>query len=328
MQAILIITSVLLLSFVFWDVFKTIFSTRGGGPLSNSWTRLLWECLLIVHKWRPVHRLLTYAGPFMLLSSILLWYILLGVGVFIAFAAYPDSVINNSTGELVDLHKKAYFVSSIISSLGYGDLVPSKYPWTIIASLATLAATVILTISLSYVLSVLLAAIERRKLAQAVFGLGTNISELINTMKLDSDKDSLKTHIISLSSHIDAHTFKHFIYPILNFFHNPNPTASSPRAILLLSDTFFVLEQLPADIQPPPGIMRLVHSSITNYAESLKSSIVGPEGNSNDPPNIMEAAHTMGISIDNPDFKGRLNKYMSLRRYLVALCKEDGWDEY
>ena len=104
-----------------------------------------------------------------------MWYALLGLGIFLVFTVPPDSVINHNTGASVDLLSKFYFVSNTISSLGYGDLVPSSFPRTLMSTVATLAATVILTVSLPYVLSVLSAAIERKKLAQGTLVWGKRL---------------------------------------------------------------------------------------------------------------------------------------------------------
>lgn len=92
--------------------------------------------------------------------------------MFMVLAAHPGSVIDSTTKAPANAIEILYFTSATISSLGYGEWVPSGPPWTFISTLATLAATIVVTVSLSYVLSVVSAAVERRGLAAGIFAMG------------------------------------------------------------------------------------------------------------------------------------------------------------
>ncbi|MEX0773499.1 MAG: hypothetical protein WD038_10045 [Balneolales bacterium] len=327
MQIILYIASVLVIFITLLDVFITVFSMKGAGPLTGLWIHP-WNGLLFIHKSRPIHRLLTFAGPFILISSIIIWYVLLGIGVFIAFAANPDSVINSSTGEQAGLTEKLYFVSNTISSLGYGDWVPSRFPWTLIATLATLAATVVLTISLSYVLSVVSAVVTKRKLAQGIFSMGKTVPEIIERARLSDPEETLKTHVLSLSSEMDHQSLKHLAYPILKYFHAGSADLSPARAVLLLSDTSFILGTAKKEHRPPPGVLQLMESSISNYLEFSRIRKKEVSRQTPYPQRLLEAERDYGIvSPDDVEFKQSLDNYLPLRNRLVALCREDGWNE-
>lgn len=332
MQAALYIAAIALIALTLWDVFITIFSADGAGPITRFWSGLLWGGLLRIHRRRRIHRLLSLAGPFILLASILLWYVLLGVGLFLVFAAHPDSVVNNNTGLPVDLSEKVYFVSTTISSLGYGDLVPSGFPWTLASTLATLAATAVITVSLSYVLSVLSAAIERRKLAQAIFGLGKTIPDFMGQAWPDGSHHPLHGHLVTLASEIDHQGLKHLAYPILKFFHATNPELSPARALLLLSDSFFILGIAPPERQPPAGVRRLVESSVAGYVEKSALDLVTPEPEEEEEEEVPErflraAREAGGLRPGDSDFSRALAEYLPLRARLVALAREDGWGE-
>lgn len=324
MQAALYLASVALIALTLWDVFITVVSADGAGPLTRFWSDRLWSGLLRVHRRRPVHRLLSFTGPFILLASIVLWYVLLGAGMLLAFAAQPASVIDNATGAPADLAGKLYFVSSTISSLGYGDLVPSGFPWTMAGTLATLAATVIITISLSYVLSVLAAAIERRKLAQSIFGMGATLPGLIARVRLDSPEESLKNYILGLTSEIDHQALNHLAYPILKFFHAESVELSPARALLLLSDAFFVLGRVPDARRAPPGLQGLVESSIDNYVKYTSRNIISPRSTQGTA-HLVACARDLGVSTEDQAFTDALGDYLPRRSGLVALCREDGW---
>lgn len=329
MQSLLILAAALLAAVTLWDVFITLFSPAGAGPLMRLWTRPLWSCLLWLHERRRIHWLLSLVGPFVLIASITLWYALLGLSVLLALAAYSGSVVDNTTSEPAGLLEKLYFVTTTISSLGYGDLVPARFPWTIISTTATLAGTVILTISLSYVLSVLSSAIDRRKLAKEIFGLGTASLQIIERARLHDSQDSLKNYILSLTSQIEDQALKQLAYPILKYFHSVDPEAVPARALLVLADGFFLLDSLPDERRPPVGVSQLVWSSIGNYAQIRHARIVSVrDSNSDCPRTLVENAHQLGISTDRSErFEDAWDHYRPLRLLLVALCQEEGWGD-
>lgn len=325
MQIVLYVLGGLVILLVLVDVFVTIFSTSGAGPLTDRWTRLLWRALLALHRRRRIHQVLALTGPFMLLATIVVWYVLIGAGLLLVFAAHPGSVIDSSTNLPVDVIQKVYFVSTTISSLGYGDMVPSGFPWTLVATTGTFIATLVLTVSISYVISVIAAAIERKTLAQGIFGLGDSISEIIENARLDEPAHSLKHYITGIATTIDSHALKHLAYPILKYFHNPQADASPVRAILLFSDAFFVLGMRLDENSPPSGVERLVESSIRNYVQ-ITRAVMPVQAPAQDPERLIARAYEYGIPIDAA-FEKQLESYLPVRRRLLALCSEDGWYE-
>lgn len=326
MKILLATGSAVLLLVLIWDMFITVFSGNGAGPLSKIWYRLAWRGLLVIHEYRPIHRLLSLAGPFMLLASFLVWYLILAVALFLALAALPGTVVNNTTGEPADLLELAYFVSTTVSSLGYGDQVPSGFPWTILSPVSTLGGSIIITVSISYVLAVLAAAIERRKLAQGIFGLGETAPEIIEHARLHDPHQSLKGYVLNLTAEIDHQALKHLAYPILNYFHSPSAELSPGRAILLLSDTFFLLGVLPEERRPPSGLLHIVDSSISRYVELSKSNPVSRAAQEPELTHLREMARQLGAPSEaQGKYAIALKKYLPRREMLVEMCKQDGW---
>lgn len=325
MQPVLYPLAGILILVALADVLVTVFSTSGAGPLTDAWTRSLWRLLLFVHRRRRIHGVLALTGPFMLLGSIILWYLLVGLALFLVFLAHPLSVMDSSTGAPVDWTQKLYFVNATISSLGYGDMVPAGRPWTLIATSGTFLATLVLTVSISYVISVVAAGIERKRLAQAIFGLGGRPCDIIEAAGLRLPQTSLQDYNTGIATTIDAHTLKHLAYPILKYFHTPQAQASPVRAILLLSDTFFIDGLRPPDQRPPAGVQRLVENSIRNYAEVTRG-VLRARVPRQTPAQLIAAARHYGVA-ESPDFETRLAAYLPLRRRLLALCYEDGWSE-
>jgi hypothetical protein len=329
MKILLLSLAGLVLAITLWDAFITVFSSNGAGPLSRWWGRGVWNTLLAVHRRWRMHRALSVVGPGILVLNILLWYVLIGVALLLAVAAVPDSVVNSTTRAPVDLSKKIHFVTTTISSLGYGDLVPSGFPWTMLSTTGTLLATVIVTTSLSYVLAVLGAAVERRSLANSVFSMGVEVPDVVETAQLHDPMQSLKPYLLDLAGKIDQQAFKHLAYPVLKFFHTADATDSPARAVLLLGDALFVLGNLPPGRRPPAGVLKVLESSIANYARTARAGMMHPPEPRQAPEHLLAAASRLGACRDAPDaLHAQLEAYLPTRSLLVAVCREDGWFEH
>lgn len=318
------LASAVLVVLLVWDVFVTVLSGKGAGPLSSRWYRLVWGGLLIVHARRPIHSVLSFAGPFMLIASIVLWYVLLVAALFLALAAFHGSVVNNLTGDPAAGLDLAYFVTSTTSSLGYGDRVPSGFPWTIASTTATLAGTVILTISLSYVLAVLSAAIERRKLARGIFGLGETTREMIETATQSEGRETLNALVLDLVSQIDHQALKLLAYPVLKYFHSTRQELSLARALLAASDATFVLGLMPADTRPAQWVLGMLDSSVDKYVALGNSVESSGCGSTQDMGGLREVAHGLGLA---HAFEDTWGAYRPRRRRLLEMCRADGWRE-
>lgn len=323
MTILLSLAAFLLAAVILWDQFVTVFSTSGAGPLTRFGMRHVWRGLLWMHERRRMHRLLAFAGPFLLLLSIVLWYVLFGLAVFMFFVAHYGSVVDGTTQKPANTFEVLYFVNATVSSLGYGDWVPSGFPWTLVATFATLIATIVLTVSLSYVLSVVSAAIQRRALASGIMAVGTSVAEVIEHARLNDPQASLKNYLLGLSSSIDSVALQHLAYPVLKYFHSSRAELSPARAVLLLSDALFTMSVTHKEM--PAGVLSVLRSSIDNFAQYSGQSTESVRSSESCPAFLRQLCTEEGISVDvvNEEFKA----YSHQRARLLALAHEDGWLE-
>lgn len=329
MAILLILVGIGLLVVVSWDAFITVFSSSGAGPLTGYWTHVVWRGLLKIHHRREIHYLLALAGPIMLISVIVLWYLLLGMGWACLFLASPGSVVDNQGSTDADAMRTLYFMGTTISGIGYGDFVPSKFPWTLFSNMAAFTSTVLLTISLSYVLPIVAASIERKYLAQRIFSVGEDIEEFVRVAWEGDDRGALDQYILGVAADVDAHAHRHLVYPILHYFHSSDPTQSPGRAMLLFSDAIHTADGgLAADRRPPASILRIAKSCIQNYAELASTEAETPShiGCSDGEQPSLDVLSEAGVAIsDSETFQDRWKEYSNLRGRLVALCWADGW---
>lgn len=304
------------------DAFRTILGASGMGRLSRTWSQALWRGGLALHRRRRAHTLLAALGPAILVLTILVWYSLLKLGGWLILTAAPGSVVSSSTGAYADGWQRLYFVATSTSGLGYGDLVPIGPPWTIVATTLSLLGTIVLTMSLSYVLSVLGAAVRRRSTASSVLALGETPTEVVRRATSGSDAATTRGHLLTLAAALGEGAEQHRAFPVLRFFHAATPERSTPRAALLLGDATHLLGRLPADRRPGEGVLAALQHAVGTTAEVEPAPPEAADG-----ADSRERLATMADELGCEDDEIGLRDYLETRRRLVAACRDDGWEE-
>lgn len=320
------------------DIFYTVFTGKGGGWLTNAWTRSVWRGLLMVHCRTEVHRLLSVAGPLLLLGIVLIWYLAAVLGWTMIFASSDSAVMDSQRIPVVGLKEKLFFVGTTFSTVGYGNLLPNDAPWTFLGNLTALTGTVLLTAALSYVLAVLQTGIERRQLASMINSVGTSPAEFIERAWAGDDRGHIDDHILAIARGVSTHAEKHVNYPILQFFHSAAWRKAPAPAVLVFSDAIFLARHaLHSQDRPALSLLHLCERSISDYltqtyttedrllhcAEHDFNNCADGIPRSLNPKQLRE----LGLkTIEDDVFREQLERYCERRESLIRLAVNDGWD--
>ena len=321
------------------DAFYTVFSNRGGGWLTNVWTSTIWKALLAIHRRFRTHRLLSVSGPGLLLSIVVLWYLMLVVGWACVFGSTDTSVINSDKQLITNFEDKLFFVSVTLSTLGYGNMVPNGPPWTFWGNATAFSGTVLLTASLSYVLAVLQASIERRQLATMINSIGATSEKFIARTWCTPRSQVLNSQLLSIANQIDNHAHKHVNYPILRYFHTGQWRTSPAPALLVFSDAVFLASHgMAADQRPPESLLHVCAESVANYLDqttAIDQSIANPaceqepKGGEDDIPDAISLDILKNLqlrTVGDEEYAHQYRSYLDRRKKLVELTREDGWN--
>jgi hypothetical protein len=321
----------LLLALAAADAFLTILAMRGGGPVTNWWMRAVWRLALWVHRRRRGggHNLLSLTGPLMTVAAIVFWYLLLFAGWSCIYLAHEASVIVARTEAPATLVERVSFVGATIMAVGYGDLVPSHFPWTILANASAFMTTFLITTSLSYLMPIISAAVERRQLALNIFSIGKTPQEIVRASWTSGNAEMLNPYWMNLFNDINNHSQKHLVYPVLHYFHSKKIERSSSRALLNLSDALFLIRQAKDHPEKPPeGFFSLARTSIRNYAELQHIKVAQTAGEQLALAGQLSRRSLIELGIEPVDeatFDAAMREYLPMRKQLVELCVEDGW---
>lgn len=325
-QIFMLLAGLVLIALSLVDAFMVMLALQGGGPVTNAWTRPLWKACLALHRRRPMHRVLALVGPAMLVLTIVVWYALLAMGWALLFLSDPDSVVSSQTGLPPAPEDRVYLVGVSLTGIGYGEYVPSGMPWTVLSYTGTFAATFLITTSLSYIMPVLSAAIESRRLARDIHSVGTDAREIVARSWAGPGAGALDDYWISVATTLNHHAQSHEAYPVLHYFHSAKREESPSIAALHFSDALFLAEQI-ENGGPPEPTVRTIRRALDHFAEITHMRLVSAPESVPEPDTLSaETLRSLGLTpINEPAFAQALRDYERQRKRMVTLCLEDGW---
>ncbi len=323
MTVILLAAGIGIVLFAVYDIFRTTLTTRGAGPLTWWLAQNVWRGLLAMHRRRPHHRTLANAGPLIMALVVVLWVLLLWSGWSLIFNAAETSVIHSHTGEPAGIWARIYFAGFNLFTLGLGDYSPNGASWQIATALAAANGLLTITLAITYLVPIVSAAAEKRRLATMIAGLGMTPSQILRNAWDGESFGALDQHLLSLGPMIALQGQQHLAYPMLRHFHSENPqTALAPR-LAALDEALHLMRSVVA----PEARLHHTITGPTASAIDVFLSLLGmpPAGEA------PSADHVAGLrSSDIPleataDLAALARAREKRRRLLLSLVEGDGW---
>ncbi|WP_299818044.1 hypothetical protein [uncultured Jannaschia sp.] len=170
---ILFLAGTSLVVFVFYDFLRTTISMAGLGPLSFRITYALWRLagrLVPRLERRFGLGLRNLIGPLILTAIAFAWIILHLIGYTAMFAA-GRSLAKTETGAEASLLETVAFVGASLSTLGASIVEPTNGWWDNLSMIAAVNGMVVLTLSVSFILTILQITTAARAFALRVHTL-------------------------------------------------------------------------------------------------------------------------------------------------------------
>ena len=187
METIRIVAGLLVIVITFLDFFHTTLSGNGFGFISEVINRLL-NRLIIQNKDRGIF---IYSGLTHLLINTMVWLVLLFLGAFIVFTAGDEMVIHEMSGLPANNYERFYFTAYVLSTLGIGDYVPGNETSQVLAGILSFTGFILITIGLTYLLSVVQANLKKKELAFLISTTGKDVEEIYNYFKKEDGLSDL-----------------------------------------------------------------------------------------------------------------------------------------
>ena len=227
--AIITVLGVLLVLVALRDVFDTLFHPHGQGVVSEKLMRVVWRATRRLA--RGNHRMLSFAGPVAFIAVIGTWGALVVLGfALIIWPHMPDAF---AVGAGLDAGGQDSIVDAIylsmvdLTSLGYGDIVPTADLLRLLGPLETVIGLGLLTASISWLLLLYRVLADYRSLSHEI-ALLTEAERSSPAGLAGIDPAVSASVLADLTSRVVAMRDDFAHSPIAYYFHPRDPRHALP----------------------------------------------------------------------------------------------------
>ena len=261
------------------DVLKTTISMHGGGPLTNVIMRATNRLIAAppakfgvdTYGHSGIRLFARYSA--LLLTSVLfvVWFVGLAAGLTIALASVPGGIQQETTGYGVGFLERLYFVSASVTTAGFGDYVPSNNLWRMFTILTATSGLIVTSLGISYVINLVGAVVEQRRLARSITNLGTSPATVLAAFYDGQSFAPFGDSLQSIGDAILGHVQRHLAYPMCHYIRADDNRDCLPAALAVFDETLTVLlYNVPEELQPNLGHMILARRAVSAYLENLR----------------------------------------------------------
>ncbi|WP_254763221.1 potassium channel family protein [Natrinema marinum] len=303
-------------------LWTTLWIEGGAGPLTSRLMGWTWGGFKRVADRNS--RLLTLSGPVVLVAGLVVWICLLWAGWTLVFASGAHPFVDTIDEGPLSWFEHVYFTGYTIFTLGNGDYVPRDGVWQLATTLATASGMLFVTLTVTYVLSVLDAVTQKRSFASGVSGLGTSGDEIVRAGWDGEEFRGLDVPLNDLTSQLNALTENHKAYPILHYFHSGQRDRAPVASIAALDDALTLFRfGIPETDRPSDAVLKTARASVRGYLETLHDAFVDPADRSPPEPTL-EGLRDAGVpTVSDEAFDDAVADLEDRRRTLLGLVESD-----
>ncbi|MFP5579136.1 MAG: ion channel [Acidimicrobiia bacterium] len=305
----------------------TVAAGSGAGPFTRRSSRMLWRAALAIHRRTRGHTFLSAAGTLIVAAALITWITLLLAGWTLIFSSTDGAVRAASTGVPADSIDRVLYVGYTVLTLGLGNFVPGKGIWQLATVLATGTGLVLVTLSITYLVPVASAVVQRRQLAAQIAGLGGTAHDIVLRGWNGSDFGTLGMSLSMLQSTLHTVRLQHLAYPVLHFFHSQTRHDATAIHIANLVQAVGLLQYGVRDsVSPDSQTLAAVEDGLDQFLSTIDGVHI-----SDDAAPIAAAAleplEQAGIPVEASTYRSHVADTERRRRLLTSYLHDDGWTE-
>ncbi|MES1026406.1 potassium channel family protein [Gloeocapsa sp. BRSZ] len=328
MNVLLFILGLLLVLLSLLDALWTALWVDGGaGPVTSQIINGVWWVMAKLIRTKRNYWL-SLAGPLIQTVTVLIWVSLLWAGWVLIFSADSTSLVYTRTPEpqLSTLSDRIYFVAYTISTMGNGDLYPSRGAWEIAASFTSLSGMFLITMVVSFLLSVIGGVTTKQSLASQITGLGNSAEEFILNVWDGKGFTGLDLQLMSMISQLGTLTEQQLAYPVLHRYHGATFKEDSAPAVAILDDVLTILKYgLQEPHRPSPAILKSARETVHTYLKTLTSASVYPADHLPPAPDLTPLRQAGIPVVSDDEFARSLDDLTHRRKLLLGLVEHNSF---
>ena len=322
---VLVIGSLLLAVVVLDLLWTTLWADGGAGPVSARLSNVLWRAIRRAGRSRST--VVSLAGPIVLTATLVTWVAMLWAGWTLVFGSSESSLRDTSDGTGVSWPGRFYYVGYSMFTMGNGDFAPVGGFWQVLTGLTTASGMLLVTLGVSYVLSVLGAVAQKRSFAGTVKGLGTSGAAVVRSGWNGRDLHDLDLPLSALAAEASSLADKHKTYPILHYYHSGSETHASSLAVATLDDALTLMRYGTTGQELYNGaVVENTRSSLESYLSTLHEAFIDAADETPPPPSLTSLRRAGIPTVADAEFDGALEALEQRRRRLLGAVHADAWN--
>ncbi|GAA3739447.1 hypothetical protein HDA32_002776 [Spinactinospora alkalitolerans] len=304
------------------EVFMTAVTvTGGGGPVTSVLTSRMWR--VVRRLAGGSHRVLAGLGPAVACGGLFLWIsgAWLGWGLLFLSGA---SVEASTSGRPAGAWERLYFVGYSLTTLGNGEFKPAGAGWQLATVLVSATGLTLVTLTLTYIISLVSAVVDQRSVASLVHALGETPEEICARVWNGDDFRAIVPQLDSLNPAVSKLAQRHLAYPVLAYFHSRRRAEASAPNLAVLDEALTLMCRA-----VPPG-HRLEGLAVTQSRAVIAGLAAtvdnGRESPSAPPVPSLESLRERGIpTVGRAEFEAVFREHAGRRSALATLVRYQGW---
>lgn len=312
-------------------LWTTLWVEGGAGPLTARLMRRTWKLLRRFGSYSP--RIRTLAGPVVLALGLGMWIALLWGGWMFVFASAENTLRDTIDAGPISWAERFYFVGYSLFTMGNGDFAPRDGLWQILTALMTASGMLLVTLSITYIISVLDAVSQKRTFARNVSGLGLDGESIVATTWNGDGFDDVALPLNRITTALNELTSNHKAYPILHYFYTDDREAAAVLSVASLDDALTLWQRAtPEENRPSDSILENARSSVHSYLDTV-STFATPSEEHPPPPDLTALREADVPTVSDEEFDDALDDLDERRRAMHGLIQADSrqwpstWEE-
>ncbi len=326
MNTLLLILGILL---TLWGLTEGLWTSLwvdgNSAPITSRITTWIWKFFRLVVNSKN-NKTLSLAGPVILLSTVVLWILFIWIGWSLIFYSYPESLLVKSTNSLPDFIDAVWYVAYCMFTVGNGDYTPQGDIWQVLSSLVAFTGMAMVTLSITYVLQVISAVVNKRAFASQILSIGKTPEEFVKKQWTGNDFGAIELQLNSLSQQLSTLNEQHMAFPILHYYHAAKGKKSQDIAIAVLDDALTIIDlALEEKYKPAETILSSARQTVETFLETVRMAFIQA---AKEPPgapdyNILKEREIPLIS--EQQFIEKLEKEKDRRKLILGLINSGAW---
>ncbi len=333
LDMLLLVLGLSIVAITLYDVAATTISVSTvRGPLSTRLSELVWWLSQRFAGTR-LSILQRGAGPLLLVVITVGWLLSLTLGWSLVFSmegALAKSAEPGQQTSSIRWVDSLFFVFGNLIGRGSSELSPDEIVWSSLESAMALTGVGLLTLSLAWIIPVVAAVVEQRKVAAKISAIGGTPQDIVLRSWNGRHLGDLNLHLLPLIDDLTLLAQRHLAYPVIHYFHSSDGRTAIGARVAALDEALTILEAARLDdvergTRLDDSTTGPLRQAISDYLDTLDVVFISDEA-APPPPSVDRVVASGATVEDLPERVVDLCRRLAARRSLLhGYVHHDGW---